>query len=212
MKLIFLKTCSAITWILLVLFLFNISFNQIAWATYQLPDKARTRLDELGTLKFSAETRAVQIMGGLEILKDADPKILAELLDCKNKYETARQAYSLIIDRLGFLSKQGQDFSTKDLLHTEKLARERRKEFWDCQLSHRHDIGNIYIIRIDGKFLKEVVEMILIELKMVKKDRERRNVLTAFAEQLEKQKWASWEEIEKRISMALNWRGRGEMI
>lgn len=212
MKSIFLKTCLQITWTLVVLFLFNVSFHPIAWATYQLPDKARTRLDELGTLKFSAETRAVQIMGGLEVLKNADPKIFAELLDCKNKYEIARQAYSLIIDRIGFLSKQGQDFSTKDLLYTEKLARERRKEFWDCQLSHRHDTANNFIIRIDGESLKDVVEIIFIELKMIKEDRERRNVLSTFAEELEKQKWASWEEIEKRLGMAFNWRGRDETI
>ena len=187
----------------------NTGVDQIAWATYQLPQKARTRLDELATLRLAAEGRVMEITGiaQLNIIQNGDYEIIDQMVDCQKKYEIARRAYSKLIDVLVFLSEQGQEFSEDDVQNTEKVARKRRKEFWECSVSPTRDIGISSIIKFDGESIKQIVELIFEELRKIKVDRERRNVLKEYADALKKEKWLSWNEINKIRTLANELRG-----
>lgn len=183
---------------LLVFLLVILSFNlpESIFATPQLPEEARSRFDELVTLKLEAEKRALRIIGGLNGVQPEE--VIINFRVCKNKYEVAKEAYDLIIDRLIFLANQGQDFSRKDISYTEKYARERRKEFWDCKFPGRHDTFNIIGIEIDGEGIKNTLDLIFKEIEKYKNDWERRNILKAYSDELGEIKWKNWEQLEKK--------------
>lgn len=171
---------------------------QMSWATYQLPEEALRELNSLRKEKTEVERKA-QYMAIEWHYKRLSTLILPpNLIDCAEKYENAREAHLNLIDQITFLANHEQEVDNKKFSEIKRFAEKEKKEFWNCKYESSQQIkgGQPPVsINFDLDALGKIFDRIIAEIRKAISGMKRKEILKAYSQEVENQKWKSWGKI-----------------